>query len=86
MRPLSAAALISCLISLGSTSKLIRDGNSNWPTRQCHRSWGFCSVCHLQNIGRLGLQDRVHLLEREGKRSVCVLEGVGEVGVSGSES
>lgn len=69
MRPLSAAALISGLISLGSTSKLIRDGNSNWPTRQYHRSWGFCSVCHLQNISRLGLEDRLHLLERERKRS-----------------
>lgn len=30
----------------------------------------FCSVCHLQNVGRLGLEDRVHLLERGGERSV----------------
>ncbi len=75
---LSATASTVGLISLGSTSKLIRDGHGNWWRRQCHRSGrgAFSKTCVIlkhwqgwqQKIGNGRRQNGKRVNERASKR------------------
>ncbi len=86
---LSATASTVGLISLGSTSKLIRDGHGNWWRRQCHRSGrgAFSKTCVIlkhwqgwqQKIGNGRRQNGKRVNERASKRE-RKKEGVGDRG------